>query len=63
MVVKDKTAETTEAAVRELLLGLSRMQDGAKFDRPVSDQERREYAPFVEQWLPVARAAVAAKGD
>lgn len=59
MVVKDKTPATTEVAVRELLLGLSRMQAGSKFDRPVSDQERREHAPFVEQWLPVARAAVA----
>jgi len=61
MVVKDKTAETTEIAVRELLLGLSRMQGGSKFDRPMSEQERREHAPFVEQWLPVARAAVAAQ--
>lgn len=61
MVVKDKTSETTEVALREFLLGLSRMEAGSKFDRPVSDQERREHACFIERWLPVARAAIAAQ--
>jgi hypothetical protein len=58
MVVKDKTPETTELALREFLLGLSRMQAGSKFDRPLSDIERREHSEFIEFWLPTARAAI-----
>jgi hypothetical protein len=58
MVVDEKTSATTERAVREMLLGLARIESGSKFDRPLSDQERQEQTPFITKWLPAARAAV-----
>lgn len=58
MPVVDKTAETTELALREFVLGLARLQAGSTFWRPLDRSERREYEDFLERWLPVCRAAL-----
>jgi hypothetical protein len=58
MPVVEKTAETTERALREFLLGVARMQAGSTFWRPLDRSERRDYEGFLDQWLPVCMAAL-----
>jgi hypothetical protein len=58
MPVVEKTPETIERALREFVLGVARMQAGSTFWRPLDRSERRDYDEFLEQWLPVCRAAL-----
>ncbi len=58
MPVAEKTPETTERALREFVLGVARMQAGSAFWRPLDRSERRDYDEFLDQWLPVCRAAL-----
>jgi len=58
MPVIDKTAETTEQALQEFLLGLARIEGGSTFWRPLDRSERGDYDQFIARWLPVCRAAV-----
>lgn len=57
--VKQKTAELVEAAVRELLIGLARLQSGSKFYLPLKQTERESYAPFVTEWFSKCIVAIA----
>jgi hypothetical protein len=58
MPVVDKTPATTEAAVREFLLGLARMHGGSTFWKPLNRSERCGYDEFVATHLPRCRVAV-----
>jgi hypothetical protein len=58
MPVVEKTPETTERALQEFVLGLARVQAGSTFWRPLSRAERGDYNEFLDQWLPVCRAAL-----
>lgn len=58
MPVVEKTSETTERALGEFVLGLARLRAGSTFWRPLDRSERRDYESFIEQWLPICRAAL-----
>jgi hypothetical protein len=58
MPVVDKTPETTERALHEFVLGLSRLQAGSTFWRPLDRSERRDHDGFLKRWLPVCRGAL-----
>lgn len=49
--VKQKTAEMVETAVRELLIGLARLNNGSKFYLPLKQTERESYTPFLTEWF------------
>jgi hypothetical protein len=63
MPVVDKTPATTEAALREFLLGLARMQAGSTFWKPLDRSERRGYDEFIDTHLPACRAALGLQAD
>jgi hypothetical protein len=47
-----KTNESTEDAVRTLLIGLCRIKAKAKFGHFMKKNEINDYMPFIEIWLP-----------
>lgn len=57
--IKAKSAEVVERAVRELLVGLSRVRSGSRFYLPLRESERESYAAFVDAWLPKCLAMLA----
>jgi len=40
---------------------LARLDAGAEFGTPVTDRQRGEFGPFIEQWLPACLEAIKAR--
>lgn len=57
-LVKEKTSEIITKAIEELLIGLARIKANSRFYHPLKDNERLEYQPFVDKWLPKCLEAI-----
>jgi hypothetical protein len=57
-LAKEKTPEILLKATEELLMGLARIKANSKFYHPLKEQERDEYKPFVDEWLPKCMMAI-----
>lgn len=52
-----------EDALRELLLGFARVEAGAEFRIRLTDRQRSEFGPFIDQWFPACLEAIKDEGD
>ena len=51
--VKEKNAEIQTEAVKDLLVGLSRIRSKSRFFLPLKERERETYSEFINHWMPV----------
>jgi hypothetical protein len=58
MPVKEKTPEIRTVAIKELLLGLARIQNKSRFFIALKPKERESYENFISEWLPKCEAAL-----
>ncbi|BAO43332.1 hypothetical protein [Thiolapillus brandeum] len=48
--VKEKTQESTSAAIDELLVGLARIKSPTRWEYPLGERERASHEEFVKGW-------------
>ena len=53
-----KDAEVRQRALCELLLGFARLDAHAEFRVHLSDRQREEFRPFIEQWYRQCMTAI-----